>query len=99
MKYTEKQVAQRRRGMLKHRYKISPETYEFRLKLQGGVCILCKRPPDSIRLSVDHDHKCCPGRNSCGTCIRGLICQPCNAMLGYIESHIGLMERLVDYHD
>jgi hypothetical protein len=87
MEYSPKQVEQRRRGMIKHRYGLTIEQYDIMLASQGGVCAICGQPPLGIRLAVDHDHDCCPGRNSCGQCIRGLICQRCNGMLGYIESN------------
>lgn len=84
--YTTKSVKARRKGRLKFYFKITLEQYDEILEAQDGVCAICKQPPMLIRLSVDHDHKCCPGRKSCGKCVRGLICQRCNAVLGYIES-------------
>jgi len=42
------------------------------LLAQGGVCAICRRVP--LRACLDHDHV--TGRT------RGVICQPCNLMLG-----------------
>ncbi len=94
--YTTEQVAQRRAGILKHRYKMTVEEYDEILESQGGVCAICKKPPEFIRLAVDHDQKCCPGRRSCGKCVRGIVCQRCNAVLGYIESN-GILGAIRKY--
>lgn len=59
-------------------YGITVEQYERMLTDQGGVCAICTRKPGRVRLSVDHDHTCCPGRGSCGKCVRGLLCKSCN---------------------
>lgn len=54
--------------------------YDF----QGGHCAIlnCRATGKTRRLAVDHDHKCCPGRTSCGKCVRGLLCNPHNEMFG-----------------
>jgi len=70
---------------LKHKYGITLEEYNALLLKQNGVCAVCKTPPLKGKvLNVDHDHRCCVGRNGkcCGKCIRGLIHQTCNLMLG-----------------
>jgi hypothetical protein len=74
------------RGSLWSKYRLSLEAYKELLREQGGKCAICGSPsPADIRASrfhVDHDHTCCPGRKSCGRCIRGLLCRGCNTALG-----------------
>lgn len=68
-------------------YKMSIEDYEEMLTDQGGGCAICgKSPSPKKRLNVDHDHACCPGEVTCGKCVRGLLCTPCNVFLGYFEN-------------
>lgn len=56
--------------------------YERLYEAQGGVCALCRRATGRTkRLAVDHDHTCCAGKESCGRCVRGLLCGPCNDVL------------------
>ena len=61
---------------LKH-YGITPVEYDNLLKLQGGVCALCRQPPNGRRLAVDHDHK--TGK------VRGILCIKCNRILEQFE--------------
>ena len=98
-KFTTKQWQEmRRKALLKHRYGVTPEWYDAKLAEQDGCCAICKHKPNGEKLSVDHDHKCCSGRRSCGKCLRGLLCQPCNATLGYIETHVpGGLEKVIKF--
>lgn len=54
---------------------------------QGGGCAICGSPEPGGRGSwtVDHDHSCCPGVKTCGSCIRGVLCHGCNLMLGHAK--------------
>jgi hypothetical protein len=54
---------------------------------QDGLCALCSAPlvPHSKGTHIDHDHACCPGTYSCGKCVRGILCWPCNRALGSFE--------------
>jgi hypothetical protein len=84
---------------LKRTYNISMQEYNQILEDQNGVCLVCGISPeeDGRRLSVDHDHNCCPGSRSCGMCIRGFLCRGCNLSLGYAKDDPNTLERLAMY--
>ena len=70
-------------------YGLTVEDYEARLADQGGGCAVCGSAEPGgrgARFAVDHDQKCCPGRLSCGECVRGLLCAGCNLVLGRYEA-------------
>lgn len=77
-------------------YKLTPETYNELLISQKGVCLICGEPPSERRLSIDHDHSCCPGKETCGKCIRGLLHVKCNAALGWYEKYKIQIERYIE---
>lgn len=76
-----------RRSHLKNMYGMTPEQYDAMLDMQDGKCAICTQPPGDRLLHIDHDHSCCPGKKSCGRCIRGLLCAACNAKLGWLENY------------
>lgn len=53
---------------------------------QGGCAMCHTAEPRAMGFRngwhVDHDHKCCPGDESCGLCIRGVLCADCNKLIG-----------------
>ena len=67
------------------KYGLTREQYEALVASQDGKCAICDSADRA--LVVDHDHFCCPDRNTCGQCLRGLICSPCNLKLGWLEKH------------
>lgn len=60
----------------------------------GERCDICG---GTKRLSVDHDHSCCSGVRTCGECVRGTLCTPCNMALGGFRDSIDLLRRAVEY--
>lgn len=82
---------------LRRQYKLTPDSYDAILASQGGVCSICKTPPVGKRLSVDHDHSCCPGEITCGKCVRGLLCDNCNWWLGLIDDDLGRLTEAENY--
>lgn len=80
------------------RYGITTEQYNALLESQGGGCALCgaKVNRGGKSLPIDHDHNCCPGRTSCGKCIRGVLCTKHNLLLGAV-SDIAQLQAMIEY--
>lgn len=60
----------------------------------SSSCMVCG---STYRLSIDHDHSCCPTRRSCGKCVRGVLCSNCNVGLGQLKDDIAVVENLLSY--
>jgi hypothetical protein len=70
-------------GLAKGEY---AQLYDF----QGGLCALCRRATGkSRRLSVDHDHA--------SGAVRGLLCRPCNTILGHARDKLSFFRRAILY--
>lgn len=82
-----------RKDHLRRRFKLTVEQYEEMAKNGCEVCGI--QPLPHKKLHVDHDHKCCPPKldkngyrtavNSCGLCVRGIVCDKCNQAIGRYE--------------
>lgn len=71
-------------------YGLPPGGYDQLYRFQGELCAICRRANGaSRRLSVDHDHK--TGK------VRGLLCRPCNDLLGHIRDDRATADRIVQY--
>lgn len=82
-------------------YGLSPERLEEILVAQDGCCYLCGEPLDleakgNGKFHIDHDHSCCRGRKSCGSCVRGLACKKCNTGIGMFGDDPERMRRVAD---
>ncbi len=74
------------------KYGITIAQYDEMLRLQGGVCALCRVPGRMgkyDKLDVDHCHE--TGR------VRGLLCITCNHALGVLGDSAERLERAVAY--
>ena len=79
--------------------------YEEQFKAQNGCCIICGKPERCLgsgrktksALVVDHNHECCSGEKSCGECVRGLICDDCNHILGFAHDNPEILESAISY--
>ena len=91
------------RHELKKKYGMTARQYDDMLEAQGGVCKLCGKPETVmhgdklLRLSVDHNHEHCPTRRGCIECVRSLLCQSCNRLVGRIEANPQLALRALAY--
>jgi hypothetical protein len=79
-----------------HRYKMTIDQYITMLKEQNYQCKICEGT-ENKRLSVDHDHNCCPGQTTCGKCTRGLLCSYCNKTLGLAKDNEQILQKMIDY--
>lgn len=80
------------------KYGLTVEQYDAMLIAQNGICAICYCPPSkNFALCVDHDHACCPGDKSCGKCIRGLIHNHCNMILGFCREEASVLGGAIQY--
>ena len=80
------------------KYGLTRDDYVDMEKSQNGVCKICgKAEKHKKRLSIDHDHSCCPGYGSCGKCIRGLLCSNCNRLLGQVNDDTKMLQNMIEY--
>jgi hypothetical protein len=95
-----------RRQALKRKYGMTLADFDRILASQGGGCAVCNAASSAITtgprgaktgLHVDHDHACCPGEYTCGECIRGILCQSCNNVLGRVKDNPATLRALAAY--
>lgn len=76
------------------------ERRETLLARQGGVCALCGTSDCGTTWGwhLDHDHSCCPGKTTCGSCDRGVLCRTCNMnVIGVTERYLRLIPKAFAY--
>lgn len=80
------------------KYGMNFADFEVRMAAQDGVCVICANPcRRNPQLSVDHNHKCCPGKSSCGDCVRGLLCDDCNTGIAKFNDNPERLRKAAEY--
>lgn len=80
---------------LKRMYNMTVTEYDEMFEQQNGVCAICGQSESVInvyglpRLSIDHNHK--TGK------VRGLLCNNCNALLGFSKESILILQSTINY--
>lgn len=69
-----------------YNYDLSPDEYQKLFDEQQGRCKICQKVK---KLCVDHNHKT--------GVVRGLLCKPCNTMLGVLSEDPTNFERAIQY--
>ncbi|MEU8327286.1 endonuclease VII domain-containing protein [Micromonospora sp. NPDC048839] len=78
-------------------YGISAGEYRLLYEYQGKRCAICERATGATKkLAVDHDHAREELEGSRAS-VRGLLCGPCNEMLGHARDDPKFFLRAVNY--
>jgi hypothetical protein len=83
-----------------NRYKLTPEQFNTLFLKQGKCCAICRSPNPGIKWwQVDHDHSCCNDdkRDTCGKCVRGILCHTCNKALGLLKDSPTVLQTALEY--
>ena len=83
---------QRRRAYNLARYGLTEDQFQRMLERQHGLCDLCAKPLPP-KAHVDHVH----ARKESLRRVRGILCWPCNRMLGNGRNTPALFRRAADY--
>lgn len=75
---------------------ITPERYDEMVAEREGRCDICGKAPEK-RLCIDHDHRCCNGQQTCGECVRGLLCNRCNRAIGLLGDDPAVLAAAIAY--
>lgn len=85
-----------KRQMRMHARRPTKDVYENFLNAQNNVCAICSLPEtyrsrsgDTKSLALDHCHE--TGR------FRGLLCQRCNVVLGYVKDDPSILKKMMGY--
>lgn len=85
---------------LKSHYRLSRDRFDSMLAAGCAICgadISGKLASGRRIAHVDHDHGCCPDGNTCGRCVRGVLCHRHNVGLGRFRDSIQELQAAIRY--
>ena len=77
-------------------FKMTVEQHDAKLKEQDNRCAVCKQPFTKTP-RIDHSHRCCTKRPTCGRCTRGLLCNHCNVLIGMCFESEEILSNAIQY--
>jgi hypothetical protein len=80
-----------RKDYLKRFYDMTPEDYDKIFFEQKGRCGICNKHQTELSQSLGVDHSHITGK------IRGLLCKPCNSILGYSRDDQSILQQMIVY--
>lgn len=92
-------TAKRREANPGLKHGLTAEQYWGMWTRQDDKCAICAKRFDrggtgATRPCIDHDHAHCPGGSGCPKCVRSLLCNSCNVMLGRAFDDPVMLRRL-----
>lgn len=80
------------------KYGLTKAAFDAKLAEQNGCCGVCGTDDPGVKgWMVDHDHECCPEEKTCGQCLRKILCNRCNLMLGLSHDDPEILRAAADY--
>lgn len=76
------------------RHGLTIDQYNNLYNKYSGKCWICKVEKCEV---IDHNHNCCKSAYSCGTCVRGLLCQKCNQAIGLLGENKDTIFSILEY--
>lgn len=98
--HNQKRVVAKERRRRFRRYGLTEGAFDALLLSQGDACAICRSNTPGDRRGgwhIDHDHSCCPTGESCGKCVRGILCGRCNNMIGFAEDDPEILRAAARY--
>lgn len=87
-RYSQKVSGSLESSRLKYLYGITLDQKKQMLIQQNSKCAICQKPVD-ISVSVDHNH--------ISKLVRGLLCQPCNTLIGMAQESTTILNNAIKY--
>lgn len=77
---------------------LTADQYWAMLAAQDWRCAICQKDLDrnsrkSKYPNIDHDHVHCPGSRGCPECVRSILCNGCNILLGRAQDNPAILHR------
>ena len=96
--FHKKRVARRREqlgpiGARAERHGLTKEELLEIIEKNNGKCYICNERDWSV---IDHDHSCCK-KTGCKKCVRAVLCNQCNVMLGQANDSIDRLHSAIEY--